>query len=154
MFRTLLRSAAVLTALSVPAFAQGNSVSFQSIGTGCGPTLAGSFDTIGQGNGLRLDLEITTVNPNAIVGVLIGGPSPLQNPFPIDFIFGQSFGCTLGVDPIFAQTHQASGNTYRWSRSLGSWFGTATAQFVESATVNGVIEVRTTNVIQLTRPAS
>ena len=147
----ILSTFALTAALAVPIAAQANTVSFSDLGTtGCGPTLVGSFYTIGQGNGLFIELTVTTEQVAPPVMLFISA-SPIVPGLPIDGIFGQNYGCVLNLNPVFSQAHQALGNTYVWNRSLGGWWGTAYVQFAE-VFLDGGLEVKTTNLLEVTRP--
>ncbi len=152
MIRTLVSSLALTAALCVPATAQANYVNFSDLGTtGCGPTLAGTYTTLGQGNGIQIDLTVTTEQDNAVVLIFIGDAAIIPG-LPVDFVFGQNYGCLLYTDPVFTQSHQASAHTYDWSRSLGGWWGTAYVQFVEVFLDTASLEVKTTNLLEVNRP--
>ncbi len=151
MFRTLLSTLALTAALSVPATAQANVVQFSDLGTsGCGPTLSGDYQTLGNGNGIRIDLTVTTEQSNGVVLLFIGD-APILPGLPIDPFFGQSYGCLLYTNPVFSQSHRAQGGVYVWSRSLGGWWGTAYVQFAE-VFLGTSIEAKTTNLIEVHRP--
>jgi hypothetical protein len=151
MLRALLHSVALSAALTVPAFAQGDTVSFSNLGTaGCGPTLAGTYENLGPGNGLRISLTVTTEQTDGYVVLFISDAAIIPG-LPIDFVFGQNYGCNLYLAPVFSQAHQAHLNTYVWSRSLGGWWGTAYVQFAE-VFLGSMLEVKTTNILEVYRP--
>jgi len=151
MLRALLGSVVLAAVLSAPTTAQVNYVTFADLGTtGCGPTLAGTWESISVGNGIRINLTVTTEQEAPAV-VLFLSAAPILPGLPIDYIFGQNYNCLLHIDPVFTQAHQALNYSYTWSKSLGAWWGSAYVQFVE-VYFGPPLEVKLTNVLEVTRP--